>query len=379
MLRWIILAVLVVAITATATVVMQSVSSESSPVGVVKFPVKDAAKPTGPQPRAVVVGDPVFKFESMAQHTKFEKEWLLKNEGQGELILELEAPPCSCTVANFVGKDGKKNATGVKVSVPPGGDLPIHFTWETRDYNGKYRKPAILLTNDPERPKIQFVAEGAVYPAVVVFPEGLIKFNEVTAGDEVHSAHIAVFSPDRPETKITRMSSSRPEVFATSSKPLSKEHCAEIKAKAGWLVTIDLKEGLPLGTFLEELVIETDHPKQPRLQLPISGKMVGPISVIPERVRLTDVSSSRGFQREMKVLVRGKDTVNFHVQRAPQNFKVEFTPDGRAGKATKYKLSITIPAGTPAGTVDDVIVVTTDHPHAGEIQIPINVVIRDEG
>ena len=55
----------------------------------------------------------------------------------------------------------------------------------------------------------------------------------------------------------------------------------ELKTQGGNRVNIAIKPGMPLGTFREELIIETDHPDQPKITLTLVGSASGPISVMP--------------------------------------------------------------------------------------------------
>jgi hypothetical protein len=369
MLRWIILAVLVVVIAAAATVLVQTTPSESLAVN---YPVKPAAsKVEGPQPHVVVDGDLAYHFDTKPQKIKFSRDWVIKNDGKGELTLRLEAPPCSCTVANF-GKDGKTT-----VMVPPGGQIPIHFTWETRTYTGHYRKPAIVLTNDLERPKLEFVAEGTIQPALVVYPTTDIDLMEVSTDETSHSARVALYSPDRPEMKILKLSSSKPELITLTSEPLKEEDLKHLKVKAGYRINVALKQGMPLGAFREEIVVHTDHPEQPEMTLSVSGKMVGPITLVPERLRMPNVSSSDGGQGKVTLLVRGRRETKFEVEQKPEKFKVEVVPGDNLTKVSKYEMIVTIPPGTPAGVIEDLVVLRTDHPQAPEVRIPLNLYVRD--
>ena len=38
---------------------------------------------------------------------------------------------------------------------------------------------------------------------------------------------------------------------------------AAAKVKSGYHLTVEVKPGMPLGRFTEELLIETDHPDRP--------------------------------------------------------------------------------------------------------------------
>lgn len=375
MLRWILLAVLVVAITATATIVMQSVPADTKGTKV-DFPVPPASKPTGPLPRAVVDGDLTYNFGAKAQKITLERDWTIRNEGKGSLVVELEAPACSCTVANFQSKDGKANLK--KLEIPPGGQHNVHFTWETRENTGHYRKPVNLLTNDPEHPKFVFAAEGEVQPAIIIYPDnrGIAMLN-LSTDLEDHQAKFAIYSPDRPDMKLTELTSSKPDIIVLASEPLSEDEQKQLKAKAGHRIIVKVKRGLPLGSFREDIVIKTDHPNQPEITLPITGKMVGPITIIPEKLMMHDISAKAGGVGKVTLLSRGGRETVFTVAKKPENLKVEVVPGESVSKTRKYDLTITVPPGASPGRIEDVIILKTDHPQAPELRVPINLFVRD--
>ena len=228
----------------------------------------------GPKPKAVVDGDLTHHFDTMAQETTGEKVWTITNEGPGDLLLRKGPSTCSCTIVNFKESDS--------AILKPKESTEIRLTWETRENNGKFSKSASILTNDPEHPKLEFVVEGTVRPAVVLFPPSpTVNFLTISNTEEDHKYKIAVTSPDKPDLKITKLTSSKPGLIVAEQQPLTEAECKDLKIEAGHRVTINAKGGLPLGAFREELVIGTDHPQQPELKLTVTGKMEGPISVSP--------------------------------------------------------------------------------------------------
>jgi len=369
--RWIILAVLVVAATAAATFIVESSTANVS-IGKPQFPV---AQKKGPHPKLVVDDELTYNFGTKPQRTTFAKDWVIRNEGDADLELRLEAPPCSCTVAGFQNEKGVP--TGSTKVVSPKSQTTIHFTWETRDNNGPYNKPATILTNDPERPEVRFAADGRVYPALMVYPEPRVRFGDISTDKAENVAAVYVFSHDMPDMKITKLSTSKPEFFSAAQSPMKPEECKELKIKNGYKVAVTVKRGMPLAPFLEELRIETDHPKQSELKLTIDGKLLGPISVLPERIRISGIDGNKGGSQEITMIVRGGRATKFEVERHPERFKVDVESGDNSSKPGKYRLTVTVPPGTPSGTVDDLIILKTDHPEAKELRIPIYGYISD--
>ena len=109
----------------------------------------------------------------------------------------------------------------------------------------------------------------------------------------------------------------------------------------------------------------------------IAGNTTGPISAIPDRVRMQSVSSSQGGSRDLTILVRGERPTTFTVAYHPEKVKVEITPDDTPTQKGRYKMSVIVPPGTAAGPIEDMIILKTDHPKVGEIKIPVSILISN--
>ncbi len=365
--RWVILAVLVVAITAIATVIGQFLPDDATDQGGA-YPIVPVT--TGPKPRVVVEGDPVYTFGMMAQRAEGKRTWVVRNEGEGDLLLTMVASSCSCTIASL--------AEGKTATVKPGGSTEITLSWNTKDRDGSYHQSATIATNDPARPTFELAAEGTVRPAIVVVPDTVINFMEVSNDEPDHRLGVILFSADKPDLKILKLTTSKPGVILAEHEPLSKEDGKALKVEAGHRVNVDVKSGLPLGVFREEVVVVTDHPRQPEMRLIVTGKMMGPIRVTPfERVRMHEVSSRRGQRVELGLLVRGHRPTRFQAARTPEKLKVEIASGDKPDEGGKYRMAVIVPPGTPPGEIDDEIVLQTDHPQASEVTIPVTIYIHD--
>jgi hypothetical protein len=367
MLRWIILAAVVVVLTGVAAVVSEyAPNADSQP----SFAV-DAA--VGPKPKVEVPAPLLYDFGSMAQLSEGTHSWDFKNIGDADLELWMESSTCSCTIAKLSSKEGEEKK---KVVVKPQDSTKIELQWQTKMFSDAYSKGATIGTNDPGRRSVSLNVKGRVYPPVVIFPNEMMTFNAVS-NEEPHQAKIAVFAVDRPDLKIKKVSTSRPEFLVPQVKPLSPEDCKQLKVQAGLQVTVEMKPGMPLGRFQDELVIETDHPLKSDVKITIAGNTTGPISVIPDRVRIQSVSRRLGASRDLTILVRAGKPTTFTVSYHPEKVKVEITPDDTPTQKGRYKMSVIVPPGTAAGQIEDLIVLKTDHPKAGEIKIPVSILVSN--
>jgi hypothetical protein len=368
--RWILLAGLVVVFTAAATAALQFLPDEEAPApGGVSLMAPETN--SGPQPKVEVLENLMYSFGSAPQQTILAHDWVFKNTGSAPLTLWKGPVKCSCTVANFAGNKES-------IVLKPGESTTVHLTFETRTYNGHYRKEGEILTDDPIKQSINLMADGEIRPAVAVYPDPTVQYAEISNDLPDHIMSVAILSPDKEDLKVTKLETSRPEIVATQ-EPLSEEDCKKLKVKQGVKVILNVKSGMPLGSFREEVVVQTDHPRQPEMRLTLLGLVVGPITVSPSRLHLPDVSSSQGAEREMRLVVRGRRATKFEVLSTPEKVQARVVSNENSDKTGLYKLVVTVPPGTLPGTIEDQIVLKSDHPNASEVKVPVEIYIRDAG
>jgi len=336
----------------------------------VAFPVVTSVKASADgsaAPKALLEGEPTFEFGNLPQETTGTHSWVVKNVGRGDLELWMISATCSCTLAKF--KDGKK------ATVKPGESTEIALQYETRGNNGDYRKGAEIGTSDPSLPQFSLYVHGQVHPAVMTLPPGgLVNYMSLSNDKEDHQFHLALFSQDRPDLKILKTTSSESEGITITSEPMSAADAKSVEAGGGYKVTVHLNpNGMPLGTFRREAVITTDHPKQPLVRLTITGKLSGPVNVIPENLQMHQVDGKVGGSKDLIVSVRSGRETKFSVDSAPKGLQAEVAPSGKKGR---YRLTVTVPPGSPAQEIDGDIVLKSDHPKADKVTVPVSVWVQ---
>jgi hypothetical protein len=365
MLRWIILSVVVVALAAAATLALQyrSVSGSSG-----YLPIK--ARTEGPSPKVELVGNLTHDFGTMSVQKIGTHAWIVSNKGEADLDLWMINSTCMCTFAKF--KDGQK------ATVKPGEKTDIELEWHTNNAVGDYSKGATIGTNDPERPEFKLGVHGIVHQPVIIVPpltENTLPVGTVTS-DEPKQVSIAIYAPDHPEMKLSKITTSKPDLMVVKKSPLKADDLAHLKAaKGGYRLDIEIKPGMSLGNFREELVIETDNPDQSKVQVTLTGFTTGPISVMPDKLRMVTINSKEGATGQVTLLVRGGHSTNFYVVHKPKNVEVSIAPNETPTLKGRYRMTVTVPPGTAAGFIDDEIILHTDHPKVAELKIPVNIVI----
>jgi hypothetical protein len=219
----------------------------------------------------------------------------------------------------------------------------------------------------------------------VIYPPGNALPLTNISNEESHRSQLALWSPDRPEVKILSLKASKPDWFNLNQFPLTDEDREHLKVpRGGFRVELETKLGIPLGDLNEKLVIETDHPKQPQIEITITGKVIGPISMMPDRVRMMGVTPGKGAKETINLWVRGRDDTKFEVESAPPKVRVEIAsvePSASVNseriKARRYQMIVTVPPGVTPGEFTGTITLKTDHPNATELKIPVTVRVVD--
>ena len=359
MLRWVILAVVVVVLAAGSTVLMNMSASTGTSWN---LPVTPAS--TGPKPKAVVAGELTYEFGEMGQQQTGKKSWKLTNEGDADLQIWKGTSTCMCTVA-------KLQKEGDKLTLKPGESTDIDIEWKTNFVTGDFHKGANIETNDPDNPTFPLFVHGKINPPVVVIPGETIDLHSVNS-DEEKTVFVGVYSPDIPETKITEVNTSKPEFFKTDVEPMSQSELSSGELKAGYKVNLHVLPGFPIGLMREEIVIHTDHPLRPEIKLTVVGTVSGPVSVVPDRLRMVTVKSKDGATGEVTLLVRGGQEAKFEVAEKPEKLEVAVEPTEAKGR---YRMKVQVPKGTPNGLIDGVIVLKSDVPGVAELKVPVSFLV----
>lgn len=385
MLRWGILAIVVVLISGAAAVGLPMLIDESDAVKEPVF-VNSGAAPTGPQGQVQVVGEDnkhywmVHDFGVMSQHETGERDWEVKNTGEGDLEVWFASSTCSCTIAGF-GKDSSGESK--RATIKPNESTKIKLNWETRTNEGPFEKSATIGTNDRKRPRLEFRTKGIILPVIASNPYPPVLSDLEAEVDRSEMITMPMYSASHADMKIVKVRSSKPDLILATSRPMNDEERASRKLKSGGLVvSFEIKPGMPVGPFSEEVVLYTDHPKAPEFSVKLIGKVQGPVQFFPSRVYKSAIDSAQGSQAQVKIVVQGANPVEFQVKNQPKGLKISITPAPSNAETAKrdkpilnYTLTAELPAGSPINTYAGTIEVSVNHPQVKTLMIPVTMVV----
>jgi Protein of unknown function (DUF1573) len=367
---WFILIVLAVFMTAAATFALPFLSKISPTEPRIPAPVK----PEGPSPVATVMEDLTYDFGTLPQQYTGHRTWTFKNTGAGPLELRGAGTTCSCTTAALFSDDKKETK---QIIVQPGESLPIEVTFQTKDWT-KFNQTVTVGTNDPNSPMILLTVTGVAKPAISTSPsDASVNFGAVGNEGE-NTRRVAIFSQDRPDLILKKLTSTNPALIEATPRPFTPEEAKTFGAPKGYVIEIKLKPTSNLGAFAEEVLVETDHPQKSEVRFRFGGKVTGPITVLPERVTVWGATTKDGGTEPLKIVARGRTSVNFVVEKKPRDIDVSIEPitQPAGAKGSMYRMLVKVIPGAQSGRIVDEIVLKTDAPSASEVKIPVDVLVQ---
>ncbi|WP_404309889.1 DUF1573 domain-containing protein [Neorhodopirellula lusitana] len=339
-------------------------------------------------PRVELPDGHSYDFGVMSPEEEGEHIFVVKNTGEADLSLKVGASTCKCTV----GELGKE-------SLAPGEQTEVKMSWTVKTNESSFGQSAELRTNDPAKVAIRFEISGQVVRQVQLFPEQ-VTFGEVAAGENIE-VQVRVYSYlDYPvkagnvkftDELLNELASIEVEEFEPGNDDGVNE-----AAKQGFLVKALVKPGLKQGPVNDNISLELqrldedgnvvasskdsksgdteekdddatgedlkslDDPSKLYVFAPVSGRIVGALSMLPNsklrgvsgggyifdfgKVGKDDSLTAKSF-----VSLKGqqKDSTNLKIGEVSPAEYVEATlakPIGR-GQMTLYGLTLKLKPG----------------------------------
>lgn len=345
----------------------------------------------GPQPK-LVVDDAIYDFGALENLSEDSHTFVVRNEGDYPLELVLRKTSCKCTVGKLGGQEvDPESNTRPRITVPPGGQTDVTLNWTVkRDYSDQFRQTALLLTNDPETPRLQLEITGKIAQTVRTTPSAF-SVGKLLTMDSSTKAILIESTRDEP----LEISEARPtiedtaEFFDLELEPLAPEDLQIEGAKSGYRVRLTVKPGLRQGAIQQTIALATNLKNMPTIEIPVYGMVDSDFAIIGGRgwdsatrkVAIGRVPRETGTTRKLTIYVRGplRDEVELKPPVVtPEDVIVTLgEPKGKGeAKSVQYPLTIEIPKGAPVmnrlgndqGDLG-LITIETTHPDVAKLEI----------
>lgn len=224
------------------------------------------------QPR-LVCDEPVYDFGTADPSMPVEHTFVIRNEGDVTLEITRVHASCGCTVASISSQQ-----------VPPGGESKISARLILAGRSGPQQKTILIESNDPEKPQFTLTLKGVAGAAINVQPAQIL-LNNLPAGSKP-SANVILSSGDGERFSIKAVDSTSPQLEA---------QVTTIEEGRAYRIDLSTREPIEAGLFRASVVIQTDHPKRPSVEVPVifvsqRELVVAPREIVFERPAADPVS-----------------------------------------------------------------------------------------
>jgi hypothetical protein len=298
-----------------------------------------------------VVGGLVFDFGTGQRNSKLKHAFVIRNIGDEVLTLSTGATSCSCSFSEL-----KTDKLG------PGESTEISLEWHLTTAGDEYRQTAEVYTNDPRQPTLTLMAQGTVTDWVRLEPRELVLSNvSVTEGAQVG---FSLHGFQVEDLAVVEHRFANPETAEYFELEFAEQDPSQVQMtpapSASLWGTLTVKSGLPLGPLNQTIHLKTDIEQAPELELPISGSVVGDISVVGagsfrqqnNLLIFGQVDRDKGIETTLRILIRGP-----HRHDVQMKIKETDPPDVLAvqwgepvpinnGLVYMHPLSVSVPRGS---------------------------------
>lgn len=294
----------------------------------------------------LVCDEPAFDFGTMDNSQAVEHTFVLRNEGDLTLEITQVRPSCGCTVASISER-----------SVPPGGESRVTARLSLAGRTGPQHKAIVVESNDPQKPQFTLSLAGVAGVALDVQPPRVI-LGQVPAGTKP-SASIQVTGSGTTPFSVASVAANTEQLVATIET---------LEEGRVYKVNLEAREALSPGQFDAVVVIRTDHPQRPSIEVPVTFVVVGEVIVAPRELEFPAVSTEPVTRY---VIIRADAANPFQIERVETpdpSISVVIEPFGAGG----YKVQLNNVVASPA--LDGAIVkIHTTLAGTPEIDVPLRI------
>ncbi|HID11578.1 MAG TPA: DUF1573 domain-containing protein, partial [Candidatus Latescibacteria bacterium] len=221
------------------------------------FVPREEARAKGPH----IVFDHTFFEFTIVEGDTLVHSFHFRNEGSEPLRIRAFSP-CGCTSVLAPGGE-----------VPPGGEgeVKVIFYSGATSVFGIIKKRVTVISNDRHEPQISLVLKGTVKPILTIIPQR-IDYGDIEASEPTKRTLVLVDYGDT-SLKVTGVETSSPYIKARLDSVDSKENRYRIE--------VTLTPEVPVGRLSERLIVHTNSPRMPVIEVPIEGNVVGKVRVYP--------------------------------------------------------------------------------------------------
>lgn len=285
-------------------------------------------------------------FGKVPQNQELRYTFKFWNNGEKPLRIKEIRSSCECTAT-----------VTSKTEIFPGGSGEVRISFNTGYREGRFREEVQVISNDPEKPEVILTLSGEIVRSVVAVPDRLY-FGEVR-GEDLRRKRVQLIDLSGKGLSIEKVES--------SSK------CIRVKVKREKDTEVVLEVSLnpseiKLGRFEERIVVYTNNDMNPKIEIPLSGEILGEIELKPPRLFFGMMRPGERKELKVEILKSGKaDLRLISVEGGGELLDVKGIEEIEKGR--RYELRVVLHP-VRRGEIEGSLKVRTNNPRQRVLEIP---------
>jgi hypothetical protein len=226
------------------------------------------------------VVEPNYNFGTVSQGQKVEHDFVIRNAGDADLVIQRVAPSCGCTAAAM-------SASAIK----PGTSEKIKVTFNTAGFFGSKTKSVSVLTNARNQAELVLKLQGVIERHVIVSPDRL-GFGDIGA-ETSQASRTREFTVEVVEGVDKQIATVRSLSKFLSVQALGGQGRAQ-------KYSVAVLPGAPRGELRDRVLIEFKDPDHSAINVPVNASIVGDVRLIPATVSFGIISGDQVMERRVR-------------------------------------------------------------------------------
>ena len=274
--------------------------------------------------------------------------------------------PLTLAAGNPVPFMAGVESTVAGTPVPPGGSGTVTVRIRTDKLAGTGTVHVPIATNDPAAAKLELRVTVDVKPLLYADP-GYARYN-VVQKERAGTIAQTIWSSDGASFRVLSVESPVPALRTSFREATVDERRADATGSQ-WRVETTLPADAPVGALVGDVVVVTDHPRQKKLHLPLSGFVRPVFAVTPPEAELGEVDGARPFRFTLDV--KNFATESIALERAECDLKGATTEILPVKEGRAWKVRVSVPDGLPAGPLAGTVRLFTASAKVPQIDVPV--------
>ncbi|WKZ57936.1 MAG: DUF1573 domain-containing protein [Bdellovibrionota bacterium] len=291
----------------------------------------------GGRPRAAI-GNKVHEFGSVSQGTKVEHDFVIRNDGDADLLIHEVIPSCGCTAS----------ATSAE-KISPGSEGVIKVSFDTAGFSGEKLKTVRVHTNDPDESALVLTLRGTIEADVVIEPRRVF-FGDIVQGDSgaTRTQTVSVKVREGSKSAITGVRTMSKYLSVREKKSAARERILEV----------EVAPDTPRGELRERIIVSVSGTRESSINVPVFAAIKGPIRLKPSTLSFGILEGQQVASRAVKVENIGAQPVKVTSARSSDSAVSVAVKEIKPG--TLYVLDVSVDPSRVKKELRASIEVTTD-------------------